>query len=61
MIRKTLGTILICISIGVTLQHILVYKGWQWDEMLGFPHHESIALVTVVVGLFLLATAVKWK
>ena len=61
MVRKILGTILICIGIGITLHQIIVYGGWEWDEMLKFPHHESTAMVAFAVGLLFWATALKRK
>jgi len=61
MVRKILGTVLVCIGIGVALHQIVAYQGWQWREMLSFSHHEGIAFLTVVVGLLLWATALKWK
>lgn len=61
MVRKILGTVLVCVGIGLALHQIFAYQGWQWEEMLSFSHHEGIALVTVVAGLLLWATALKWK
>ena len=61
IVRKILGTILICLAIGVALHQIIVYEGWEWDEMLKFPHHESTALVALVVGLLIWATVLKRK
>ena len=48
-----LAGILICIAIGVTLHQIIVYGGWEWDEMFSVNHHEGIAMVTALVGVLL--------
>ena len=61
IVRKILGTILICLGIGVALHQIIVYEGWEWEEMFSFTHHESTALVTLVVGLLFWATVFRWK
>ena len=46
-----LASILICIAIGVTLHQIIVYGGWEWDEMFSANHHEGIALALALIGI----------
>ena len=46
-----LASILICTAIGVALHQIIVYGGWQWDEMFSIDHHEGIALVSALIGI----------
>lgn len=58
---KIIGTIFICLGIGIALHQIIIYEGWQWDEMLKFPHHESTALVALVVGLLFWAVVLRRK
>jgi len=47
-----LASILICIAIGVALHQIIVYGGWEWDEMFSANHHEGIALASALIGIF---------
>ena len=44
-----LASIFICIAIGVTLHQIIVYGGWEWDEMFSANHHEGIALASALI------------
>jgi len=53
MVRKIVASVLICIAIGVALHQILVYGGWEWDEMLSVNHHEGIAAVVALIGILL--------
>ncbi len=46
-----LASILICIAIGVALHQIIVYGGWEWDEMFSILHHEGIALASALIGI----------
>jgi len=46
-----LASILICTAIGVALHQIIVYGGWQWDEMFSIDHHEGIALVSALMWI----------
>ena len=62
MARKTLRIVaglLICIAIVLVLDQIFMPQAWNWDEMLSFPHHESTALITAVVGVLL--GLLSWK
>ena len=51
IVLLVLASILICIAIGVTLHQIIVYGGWEWDEMFSVNHHEGVALVSTLIGI----------
>ena len=53
MIRKIIASILICIAVALTLHQLIVYGGWEWDEMFSFFHHEGLAVVTALAGILL--------
>ena len=53
MVKKIIASILICIAIGVALHQILVYGGWEWNEMLSLIHHEGVAAASALAGLLL--------
>ncbi len=60
MARKIVASVLICIAVGVALHQILVYGGWEWDEVLSISHHEGLATATAVLGvLFYLLLGLK--
>ena len=46
-----LASILVCTAIGVALHQIIVYGGWEWNEMLSTIHHEGIALASALIGI----------
>jgi len=47
------ATVLICSAVGIALHQILVYGGWEWDELLSVNHHEGIAVILALLGILL--------
>ncbi len=57
MTSRTIGTILILLSIVLTLHQLIGYSRWEWQQMYTLWHHEGIALAAFIAGIASLARA----
>lgn len=61
MVRKVLGTILICLGIAVALYQLIAYRSWEWAHAINPLQPEGIAWIAVALGVMLWATVLGEK
>ena len=57
MNSRTIGTILIFVGIFLTLDQLIRFDRWEWEQTYTLWHHEGIALAAFIAGIAWLARA----
>lgn len=54
MTKGRAGIILILVSIALSLDQLLRFHRWEWNQMPTLWHHEGIALFSFIAGSVLM-------
>ncbi len=57
MNSRIAGIILMLLSIVLTLDQLIRFNRWEWEQMYTLWHHEGIALAAFIIGVGSLARA----